>query len=324
VVRFRYDRYICWSCKASFNQYERQGKWGSGLKAYVIYQIVELRIAQHAIARSLRTLFQFDIRAGSINCIKSGAAKEYLTTYQAILRRLASGRLVHADETQVKIRDKAHYVWVFTSFEEVAFVYSETRDAKTPRDILSGFQGVLVSDFYAGYDLMPCAQQKCLIHLMRDINDDLRRNPFDNEMQELGKGFASLLRPIIDTVDRFGLTARYLRKHLEAVEQFYDALAQRGYESETAAGYKRRFEKNRLKLFTFLEHDGVPWNNNNAEHAIKAFARLRNLIGAKSSQKGIRDYLVLLSISETCRYKGMNFLEVLRSGGREGGLLVDL
>jgi hypothetical protein len=79
-----------------------------------------------------------------------------------------------------------------------------------------------------------------------------------------------------------------------------------------------------LKLFTFLEHDGVPWNSNNAEHAIKAFARLRNLIGAKSSQKGIRDYLVLLSISETCRYKGMNFLEVLRSGGREGGLLVDL
>ena len=54
VVRFRYYRYICWSCKASFNQYERQGKWGSGLRAYVIYQIIELRIAQHAIARSLR------------------------------------------------------------------------------------------------------------------------------------------------------------------------------------------------------------------------------------------------------------------------------
>jgi len=32
-------------------------------------------------------------------------------------------------------------------------------------------------------------------------------------------------------------------------------------------------------LFTFLEHDGVPWNNNNAEHAIKAFVRLRNIIG---------------------------------------------
>ena len=92
----------------------------------------------------------------------------------------------------------------------------------------------------------------------------------------------------------------------------------RGYPAscttEVAAGYKKRFEKNRDRLFTFLDHDGVPWNNNNAEHAIKAFARLRNAIGAKSTPKGIKEYLVLLSISETCRYKGVGFLHFLRSG----------
>jgi hypothetical protein len=26
------------------------------------------------------------------------------------------------------------------------------------------------------------------------------------------------------------------------------------------------------KMFTFLDFDDIPWNNNNAEHAIKAFA----------------------------------------------------
>ena len=97
-----------------------------------------------------------------------------------------------------------------------------------------------------------------------------------------------------------------------------------GMKARQRPATKGDLRKNRSKLFTFLEHDGVPWNNNNAEHAIKAFARLRNLIGAKSSQKGIRDYLVLLSISETCRYKGLNFLEVLRAGSREGGPLVEL
>ena len=40
----------------------------------------------------------------------------------------------------------------------------------------------------------------------------------------------------------------------------------------------------------------MPWNNNNAEHAIKAFARLRNAIGANGTPKGVREYLVLLSI----------------------------
>jgi hypothetical protein len=98
------------------------------------------------------------------------------------------------------------------------------------------------------------------------------------------------------------------------VDRFYTALSKRVYTTEVAAGYKKRFEKNRHRLFTFLDHDGVPWNNNNAEHAIKAFARLRNAIGANGTPKGVREYLVLLSISETCTCKGVSFLHFLRSG----------
>jgi hypothetical protein len=45
--------------------------------------------------------------------------------------------------------------------------------------------------------------------------------------------------------------------------------------------------------FTFLNYHGVPWNNNNAEHAIKAFAMLLNVLRGASSEKGILDYLTL-------------------------------
>ncbi|WP_294273045.1 hypothetical protein [Propionivibrio sp.] len=51
------------------------------------------------------------------------------------------------------------------------------------------FKGVLVSDFYAAYDSVPCPQQKYLIHLRRDINEDLNKNPFDQE----SKGIAERL-----------------------------------------------------------------------------------------------------------------------------------
>jgi len=78
-----------------------------------------------------------------------------------------------------------------------------------------------------------------------------------------------------------------------------------------------RFEKNRDKLFTFLHFDGVPWNNNNAEHAIKAFARLRDTIEGSSTEKGIREYLVLLSVCQTCKYMGLDFLDFLRSGEKD-------
>jgi hypothetical protein len=74
-----------------------------------------------------------------------------------------------------------------------------------------------------------------------------------------------------------------LRKHKHAVAQFYRTLSRSLYKTEVAIGYNR--------LFTFLDHDGVQWNDNNAEHAIKAFARLRKMIGANGTPKGIPEYL---------------------------------
>jgi hypothetical protein len=133
-------------------------------------------------------------------------------------------------------------------------------------------------------------------------------------MKLLAHEFAGLLRPMVETVDRFRIKAHYLRSHKQAVDRFYRDLAARDYRTDLAAGYKKRFEKNREGLFTFLLHDGIPWNNNNAEHAIKAFAVLRRAIEGTTTPKGVRDYLVLLSISETCRYKGIKFLDFLKLG----------
>jgi hypothetical protein len=57
----------------------------------------------------------------------------------------------------------------------------------------------------------------------------------------------------------------------------------------------------------------VPWNNNNAEHAIKAFAKLRDVIAGSASKKGVDEYLTLLTVAETCEYRGIGFLDFLRS-----------
>jgi len=59
---------------------------------------------------------------------------------------------------------------------------------------LDGFKGVLVSDFYAAYDSIPCAQQKCLLHLMRDLNDAVLDNPYDGSIKTIATAFAELLR----------------------------------------------------------------------------------------------------------------------------------
>src|SRR5947199_6772053 len=84
--------------------------------------------------------------------------------------------------------------------------------------------------------------------------------------------------------------------------------------------YQARFEKYRGKLFTFLDHDGVPWNNANAEHAIKCFAKYRQFADGRFTEASLGDYLVILSVCQSCEYQGIDFLDFLRGkGGDQAG-----
>ncbi len=320
VVRYSFYPYSCSKCGNTFysKQRPRSGKkYGRNILAYIIHQVVDSHVSQIIVTKNLNLFFNFRLERNVVKRQKTRASEIYKCTYEKILKTIVNGKLLHADETKVSIGGKNAYVWVFTSLEEVIYYYTETREAEFLQKLLKGFRGVLVSDFYAAYDSINCPQQKCLIHLIRDLNNDLLKQPFNEELKSLVQEFALLLKPMIETVDRFGLKTYFLRKHKPIVERFYKELSKRDYRSEVAIYYKTRFEKNHNKLFTFLDYDGVPWNNNNAEHAVKAFAELRNVIGGSSTEKGIREYLTLLSICETCKYKGVSFLNFLRSGEKD-------
>jgi hypothetical protein len=266
------------------------------------------------VAEHVSSLFDVALTSSTAHEIKSDIAEKYLPTYHSILRQIVKGLLIHADETKGVVKGGGHYVWVFTNLTTVAYVYAESRESTILDDVLNGFSGVLVSDFYTAYDSVPCAQQKCLIHLMRDINEDLHKNPFDDDLKEIAKRFGALLREIVETIDSYGLKARNLSKHKKAAIGFVEHVGAMKCQAEAGLALRKRIEKNRDKLFTFLDYDGVPWNNNNAEHAVRAFTRLRNATGSTSTPKGHREYVTLLSIQQTLRYRGTGFLEFVRSG----------
>jgi hypothetical protein len=179
--------------------------------------------------------------------------------------------------------------------------------------MLAPFNGVLVSDFYTGYDSLHCEQQKCLVHLVRDIDDDVLRNPFDTELKVMAQEFGVLLRTIVNTIDKYGLKRRHLQKHKKEAFRFLTQLSVTDYSSEIATKYKKRFEKGGQKMFTFLDHDGVAWNNNNAEHAIKRIAKHRRNAGGRYTEHSLEEYLVIASVIETCEFNNVNVLQFLLS-----------
>src|SRR3989441_10128143 len=178
-----------------------------------------------AIIEILGEAFGIHIHRQKVQIHKHQFAEFYLGTYRSILRRIAHAPMVQVDETKANILDATGYVWVFAAHDDVAFVYTGSRDGSILGRVLEGFRGVLVSDFYAAYDSLPCAQQKCLVHLIRDFNHDIQANPWDEDLKALASAFGQLLRPIMATVDQYGLRQRHLRKHQRDVERFYRAIA---------------------------------------------------------------------------------------------------
>ena len=316
-VRYRYTGFRCSKCKGETTIHSAKGtKYGPALRAYITYLLIELRLSNEKIHEHLATVFRTPILGSKVHSIKEEMALKYQSTHRAILRQIATGPVVHADETKGVVYGGGHYVWIFANLTNVAYVYSPSREASILDGVLAGFNGVLVSDFYAAYDGMPCQQQKCLIHLIRDINEEVLKHPFNEELTFIAQRFGVLLREIVDTVDKYGLKKSHLGKHKRSADQFLADVAALQCVTESGAALKKRIEKNNAKLFTFLNHDGVPWNNNNAEHAVRAFTRLRNVM-VTSTPKGTTDYCILLSLQQTLRSRGIGFLDFLRTGRTE-------
>ena len=318
VVEYRNHRFICQICKKTFypsEHPETRERFGNGLVAWIVYQNIGLRQSQENVGKGLNDIFRFHFNWRSvIPVLKKRAVRTYRDTYEEILSGIQQGHLVHVDETTVSVKGSTSYVWVFTNLDEVAYVYSATREGTILAETLRGFDGVLVSDFFPVYESIECEQQRCLVHLIRDLNDDLFKNQFDLEYKTFVQKFGELLKPIIVTIDRFGLKRRFLSPHKKLVGKFFRDCVDCGVISELTRKYQTRFAKNRNRLFTFLDHDGVPWNNNNAENAIKGFATMRRVIGGSSTEAGLSGSLMLLSVCQTLRNKGCSSLDFFRSG----------
>ena len=319
VIECRTSVHQCIACGHTFipERYQRLAKHFHGLMSWAIYQHVAHRISPNTLAEMLKNFFGLSVCGQSIDRFKPVMAFYYRACYKTLFDKILSGEVLHVDETEVRLRTGKGYVWVFTTSEEVIYMFRPTREGDFLLDLLKNFHGVLVTDFYSAYDSVDCPQQKCLIHLMRDMNHKLLNNPFDEELQAITGPFGGLLRKIVETIDQHGLKRRYLEKHEPEVAEFFKPLMTQSCRSEAAETLRMRLVKYQDKLFTFLRHDGVPWNNNNAENAIRQFAYYREVAAGRLKEDRLRDYLLLLSISQTCRYRGVSCLTFLLSRERD-------
>lgn len=317
IILYKNARYKCVNCKKIVmprEEFDIRSKYGVNLQNWVINQMIQYRNSYNKISEQLKESFDIDFGSNTVLSTKTLFAKKYEPTFDEIINVVKNSSVIHIDETVFHIRNESCYIWVFTNIDAVFYMFKPTREADFLKELLADFKGVLISDFYAGYDAMKCAKQRCLIHLIRDLNDDLVKNQFDSDFKNIVQSFSNIMTNITNTINKFGLKKRNLNKHKKQTELFFRIIEVSEYETEVCLKWQKRFKSTKDELFTFLNYDGVPWNNNNAETAIKAVALYRREYDGLPTKNGIQKYLTLLSIQQTCKYQGINFFNFLKSG----------
>jgi hypothetical protein len=314
VVEYRSGIAKCAKCATKTNNKNlRIMHYGDNLLALVINYYVNYHISHEMISKLLQEHYGIWVSQMYLVMYKNKWWNRRWEPVAGYIKEIVlKSPVIHIDETTIKLARESGYVWVFATTHSVFYHYTSTRETGFLQELLKDYKGIIISDFFAGYETLDVKRQKCLIHLIRDLNDDLFKNPFDEEYKLIVAGFNKLLRKIIETIDKHGLQKVHLSKHIKDTEVFFKTIIEPDHTGELSVKYIKRLKKHWEELWIFLQHDNVPWNNNNAEAAVKAFAQHRRGVKGQMHVRGLREYLQMLSVSQTCRYRNISFLSFLR------------
>ncbi|MBI9056037.1 MAG: TM0106 family RecB-like putative nuclease [Bacteroidales bacterium] len=316
VIQYQTNKYNCKNCKKTYipqTYLDFKYKYGHFIMCYTIHQHIVNNESFRQIANNLKEFFDLEIGLTSLKDFKIRFSEYYYNTFKALKKRVITSEVIYVDETPINMKFENGYIWVLSNGFDVVCFYQPNREAKFIWDLLKDFKGVLVSDFYSAYDGIDCIHQKCLLHLIRDLNDDLIRSPFNKELKCITESFSSLMECIVKTIDKKGFSKQFLAKHISEARYFINTLQQKDFKSDIAIKYQKRFHKYRDRLFTFLHYDNLSWHNNTVEFAIKQLALHRNSNQNFFSSSRINDYLIAMSIYITCKYHNISFLKFLIS-----------
>jgi transposase len=237
-----------------------------------------------------------------------------LPTYQLILDALRRAHVVHADETGWRIHGVNAWLWVFSSKDVTIYAIRTSRGHDVPADILGpDFDGFLIVDGWAAYDVLDYAKGRCNGHILRRCKDLLETVPA-KEHKYLEALITLLQEAIALAKRRDELSATgYARRvqHMEnRLDTWLDSLPRSvSPELDRLDGHLRA---HRGEWFVFLHDPEVPPTNNHAEQMLRPAVITRKVGGCNKTLLGSLVHSVLASLMVTCKRQGKRFLDLAR------------
>jgi hypothetical protein len=248
-------------------------------------------------------------RAGLLGHLRWGGAL-FEPVVEELLERLRNSPVVQGDETGWRINGQTAWAWCFRDPQLAIFLIDKHRSRDVIQRVLGeSFAGTLVSDFYAAYNGLDCAKQRCLVHLLRELAKLREELPWQS--------VRAFIQPLITLLQDAIQLNKERQQYSEAAfaearrsihDRFDDLLLNCHSADPDCVRIWKRLFKHCDELFTFLADPRVPADNNGCERDIRSLAAARNDGGVHRADWSAAAFARIKSVIVTSLKNGLRFI----------------
>jgi transposase len=254
----------------------------------------------------LKSIFELKLSPGGLTQGLKRMAGKLEPAYEKLGARLRDGPYVHCDETSWWVGGPGYWLWVFADKSTTVYRVAQGRGRPVLTDTLGEtFDGVLVSDCLATYDDFNPLQQKCYSHHLKAISHAQEDSP-SVWLEDL----RWLLQAAMD------LKQEPKEGQRAVLEQKLERLLAQPRPTNVEEKVRRRMEKQKDHLFTFLDYPEVDATNNLAERQLRPAVIARKVSCGNKTTLGARTWEILTSLAATCHQRGESFASLVSNAAR--------
>ena len=333
VYEIIYHRYWCPTCKKLVRGIvpwlPPNQEFGPFVACWIAYHRI-LGLTLPKLRSSLYETYGIEMGDDTLLKLERWVGETLQDDYSQLKEDIVNADVVNADETRFRIGGTNGWLWAFANSLMSLYVIAPTRGHTVPEEVLNGFDGVLGRDAWKPYDCVTCSgHQLDLLHVnrwleraeirhgveprtlltSRPMKLNRRGRPPENFLRFVD-GVRKILKRAIEYAETKpppNITER--QEVRNGLEDELGALLEKDWKDKDAVRIAKELRKRLNMLFTFVEVEGVPWHNNDAERAIRKGVLARKISGGRRTWKGAEVFQMLLSVSETLKKNGENFIQ---------------
>jgi len=318
---YRKHRYYCRGCGKTVTGRGKgevaKGRIGPLAKALAVFFKYDVKVSDNDIKKIFEKMFGLKIAISSIAGFRDQVAREAKPLYEKIKEQLKASQVIHADETGWRLDGDNQWLWKFSNKRVSLTHIDKSRGQKVVNDVLGEeYDGVLVSDFLSAYNKINSKKQRCLAHIMRDLEkvieywdeEDLKTVTYCKRLMEI------LMRGI--DLHRVYQKKKWDKRYSAERENIVGQLKDFRFpdpNKKLLVRFAKRLERHKDEIFTFLYEKGVDYHNNHAEQQIRPNVILRKITYGNRSMSGALNHNILTSVIQTAKMNGVDVIDTLKS-----------